>query len=178
VPTPTPTATPTGEPEEPTPTPTPTPFPTSPPPVEIPPPPTGPVTDILPGAPKIVDLVGGIPLVTPMGCGISQDLLEIQFHYNDLTPFVLGGKLFREHPDSPIFARFMLTIDEPPFVTQINYLYTYSGGESADVTYRFCVDPIGTLDPDFLAFNVWIRDADGNPSNILPYVIPTPTPTP
>jgi len=172
--TPLPTATPTETPTEATPTPeaetpTPTATPTE---GEGPPPPVpGPLTDVFPAAPVITAL--GALAVNAGGCGGGQDLVSLEIHYNDMTPSVVGGELRRQHPTAPapVVASFTLGITSPPYLTQTNYHYTYSGGESADMTYWFCFDPAGPLNPH-RNFDLWIEDADGNASNVLNYTIP------
>jgi hypothetical protein len=164
-PTETPTATPTPGPGTPTVTPTATQGPPPPPPVP------GPVTDVFPASPVITAL--GALTVNSGGCGGGQDLITLSIHYNDMTPSVVGGQLRRQHPTAPapVVASFTLGITSPPYLTQTNYHYTYTGGESADITYWFCFDPAGPLNPH-RDFDLWIVDEDGNASNVLNYTIP------
>lgn len=165
-PTPTPPMTPTpGEEEEEEATPTPTPEEEGPPP-----PPPGPVTDLRPAAPTIAAISGPTVSVADPSCGgvPLQNRVDLRIEYNDLTPFVVGGNFYRYHPAAPpSIATYTLTVDAPPYLVQSNYQYTYTGGESAYLDYWFCYDPLGALAGT--DYQIWIRDADGNPSNTLNY---------
>jgi len=153
--------------------PTPTPTPTSTPEEESPPRPGGPVpvTDLRPAAPTIASISGPTVSVSDPSCGgiPLQNRVDLRIEYNDLTPFVVGGNFYRQHPavPPPTIASFTMTIDAPPYLVQSNYQYSYSGGESAYLDYWFCYDPLGALAGS--DFEIWITDANGNPSNVLYY---------